>query len=103
MKRFLGTVTEDEVLRALREGRPHLDGYVSTERVRTVTADTSVADLFADCAESQHPVAVLDERDRLIGVIPRITLLSALAAATPDEPTQGQDQVELVGTKGEPA
>ncbi|MBQ1016793.1 glycine betaine/L-proline ABC transporter ATP-binding protein [Micromonospora sp. D93] len=103
MKRFLGTVTEDEVLRALREGRPHLDGYVSTERVRTVTADTSVADLFADCAESQHPVAVLDERDRLIGVIPRITLLSALAAATPDQPTQDQDQVELVGTKGEPA
>ncbi|RAO07955.1 Quaternary-amine-transporting ATPase [Micromonospora noduli] len=103
MKKFLGTVTEDEVLRALREGRPHLDGYVSTERVRTVTADTSVADLFADCAESQHPVAVLDERDRLIGVIPRITLLSALAAATPDEPTQGQDQVDLVGTKGESA
>ncbi|MEH0927189.1 quaternary amine ABC transporter ATP-binding protein [Micromonospora sp. CPCC 205558] len=103
MKRFLGTVTEDEVLRALREGRPHLDGYVSTERVRTVTGDTAVADLFADCAESQHPVAVLDERDRLIGVIPRITLLSALAAATPNEPTQEQDQVELVGTKGEPA
>ncbi|MFI6066768.1 glycine betaine/L-proline ABC transporter ATP-binding protein [Micromonospora sp. NPDC051227] len=103
MQKFLGTVTEDEVLRALREGRPHLDGYVSTERVRTVTADTSVADLFGDCAESQHPVAVLDERDRLIGVIPRITLLSALAAATPDEPTQDQDQVELVGTKGESA
>ncbi|MEU4555355.1 glycine betaine/proline transport system ATP-binding protein [Micromonospora violae] len=103
MKTFLGTVTEDEVSRALREGHPHLDGYVSTERVRTVTADTSVADLFGDCAESQHPVAVLDERDRLIGVIPRITLLTALAAATPDEPTQAQDQVELVGTKGEPA
>nr|WP_244295439.1 glycine betaine/L-proline ABC transporter ATP-binding protein [Micromonospora orduensis] len=103
MKKFLGTVTEDEVLRALREGRPHLDGYVSTERVRTVTADTSVADLFADCAQSQHPVAVLDGHDRLIGVIPRITLLSALAAATPDEPAPDQDQAELVARKGEPA
>ncbi|MFE9205197.1 glycine betaine/L-proline ABC transporter ATP-binding protein [Micromonospora sp. NPDC007230] len=108
MKQFLGTVTEDDVLRALREGRPSLDGYVSTERVRTVTEDTAVADLFADCAESQHPVAVLDDRGRLAGVIPRITLLSALASATPDEvaavdePAPDPAEVELVGTKGEP-
>ncbi|MCZ7436074.1 glycine betaine/L-proline ABC transporter ATP-binding protein [Micromonospora sp. WMMC241] len=85
-KRFLGTVTEDEVLRALRENRTNLDGHVVTDQVRTVTEDTSVADLFADCAESRHPVAVLDDRGRLAGVIPRITLLSALASATPDEP-----------------
>ncbi|MET7835559.1 glycine betaine/L-proline ABC transporter ATP-binding protein [Micromonospora sediminicola] len=114
-KRFLGTVTEDEVLRALRENRPDLDGYVSGERVRTVTEDIAVADLFADCAESQHPVAVLDDRGRLTGVIPRITLLSALASATPDEaphasaphppvprpaePATGPAEAELVGDK----
>lgn len=103
-KRFLGTVTEDEVLRALREGRPNLAGCVSTEQVRTVTEDTAVADLFADCAQSRHPVAVLDERGRLTGVIPRITLLSALAAVTPDEPahTLIRNDVELVGTEGDP-
>ncbi|MGC1215784.1 MAG: glycine betaine/L-proline ABC transporter ATP-binding protein [Micromonospora sp.] len=92
MKRFLGTVTEDEVLRALREGRQNLDGYVSTEQVRTVSEDTAVADLFADCAESVHPLAVLDARGRLAGVIPRITLLSALASTGPEEST-GTDEV----------
>ncbi|KXK62202.1 glycine betaine ABC transporter ATP-binding protein [Micromonospora rosaria] len=126
-KKFLGTVTEDEVSAALREGRPNLDGYVSTERVRSVGADTSLADLFADSAASQHPVAVLDDRGRLAGVIPRITLLTALAAASPDptatpdesstddttaaQPTADaataaltQGDVKLVGTtKGEPA
>ncbi|WP_434743016.1 quaternary amine ABC transporter ATP-binding protein [Micromonospora sp. SH-82] len=125
-KKFLGTVTEDEVSAALREGRSNLEGYVSTERVRSVDADTSLADLFGDSAASQHPVAVLDDRGRLAGVIPRITLLTALAAATPeptdvlDEPTAAteptpdatdtdgsatdlpQDDVQLVGTtKGE--
>ncbi|MFE9958461.1 glycine betaine/L-proline ABC transporter ATP-binding protein [Micromonospora sp. NPDC005299] len=83
-KQFLGTVTEDEVLRAFREGRQSLEGYVSTEQVRTVTADTAVADLFAECAESVHPVAVLDATGRLSGVIPRITLLAALASTAPD-------------------
>lgn len=83
-KQFLGTVTEDEVLRAFREGRQSLAGYVSTEQVRTVTADTAVADLFAECAESVHPVAVLDATGRLSGVIPRITLLAALASTAPD-------------------
>ncbi|MEU4366631.1 glycine betaine/L-proline ABC transporter ATP-binding protein [Micromonospora chersina] len=83
-KQFLGTVTEDEVLRAFREGRQSLEGYVSTEQVRTVTADTAVADLFAECAESVHPVAVLDATGRLSGVIPRITLLAALASTAPE-------------------
>ncbi|MET7969028.1 glycine betaine/L-proline ABC transporter ATP-binding protein [Micromonospora sp. NPDC005305] len=88
-KQFLGTVTEDEVLRAFREGRQSLEGYVSTEQVRTVTADTAVADLFAECAESVHPVAVLDATGRLSGVIPRITLLAALASTAPDSAPVG--------------
>ncbi|WP_308042642.1 glycine betaine/L-proline ABC transporter ATP-binding protein [Micromonospora sp. PLK6-60] len=81
-QRFLGTVTEDEVSRALRAGRQSLDGHVRTDHVRTVRHDTAVADLFGECAESVHPVAVLDDRDRLAGVIPRITLLSALGSLT---------------------
>nr|WP_319459662.1 glycine betaine/L-proline ABC transporter ATP-binding protein [Micromonospora sp. RTP1Z1] len=97
-KRFLGTVTEDEILRALREGRQSLDGYVSTERVRTVSEDTAVADLFADCAESVHPMAVLDDRGRLVGVIPRITLLSSLASAVPDDPSAAGDAAPAVAT-----
>jgi glycine betaine/proline transport system ATP-binding protein len=120
-KQFLGTVTEDEVLRAFREGRQSLEGYVSTEQVRTVTADTAVADLFAECAESVHPVAVLDAAGRLSGVIPRITLLAALASTSPDSsPTDdaepgvddpvdsgpadaaAQADLDLIGKKGEP-
>ncbi|WP_232533779.1 glycine betaine/L-proline ABC transporter ATP-binding protein [Plantactinospora sp. KBS50] len=85
-KRFLGTVTEDEVSRALRAGSDTLDGYVSTDDVRSVAESTPVTDLFNCCAESVHPVAVLDERERLTGVIPRITLLSALGNVGTDDP-----------------
>ena len=77
-KQFLGTVTDEAITRAVREGRQNLSGVVSTENVRSVAVDTPVADLFAACAESPHPVAVVDDVGRLAGVIPRITLLSAL-------------------------
>ena len=42
-----------------------------------VTADVPLAELFGPAAETPS-IAVVDDADRLIGVIPRITLLSAL-------------------------
>ncbi len=44
-----------------------------------VTPDQHIADLFELAVESPLPVAVTDEQDRLIGVVPRVTLLAALA------------------------
>ncbi|MFS8477656.1 MAG: glycine betaine/L-proline ABC transporter ATP-binding protein [Micromonosporaceae bacterium] len=86
-KRFLGTVTDDAVDHAVREGRQQLAGIVSTDNVRSVSVSTPVADLFATCAESPHPVAVVDENGRLAGVIPRITLLNALGSIGADNGT----------------
>nr|MDT0660394.1 glycine betaine/L-proline ABC transporter ATP-binding protein [Micromonospora sp. DSM 115978] len=77
-KRFVGTVTADVIRQAVQDGRQDLTGIASTDSVRTVAPETPVADLFALCAESPHPVAVVDTAGRLVGVIPRITLLTAL-------------------------
>ena len=38
----------------------------------------AVTDVVERAVESPFPVAVVDERQRLIGVIPRVTLLAAL-------------------------
>jgi glycine betaine/proline transport system ATP-binding protein len=66
------------VLRQVREGSTDL-----TERLRPtpsiVKRDQLIADLFELAVESPLPVAVTDEQDRLIGVVPRATLLAALA------------------------
>lgn len=73
-----GYVTEDEV------GK-HLDHTDITGLMKPVpdfarvTPDTSLADLFGPAAETPA-IAVVDDAGRLSGVIPRITLLSALAA-----------------------
>jgi glycine betaine/proline transport system ATP-binding protein len=75
---LLGVVRDKDVLRQVREGGTDL-----TQMLRPtpsiVTPDQHIADLFELAVESPLPVAVTDDQDRLIGVVPRVTLLAALA------------------------
>jgi glycine betaine/proline transport system ATP-binding protein len=81
-RRLVGAVREGAIGQAVREGATSLDGLVDTD-IERVHPDTSLADLFAQAAESPYPLAVVDADERLVGVIPRVTLLAALAPATP--------------------
>ncbi|MFI6424155.1 glycine betaine/L-proline ABC transporter ATP-binding protein [Promicromonospora sp. NPDC050880] len=83
-----GYVTEDEVGRHLEQ--KNLDGLLRpVPEVARVSPDTSLADLFGPAAETPA-IAVVDDAGRLSGVVPRITLLSALAAHTEtDAPGDG--------------
>ncbi|PRI12099.1 quaternary amine ABC transporter ATP-binding protein [Leucobacter massiliensis] len=76
-RKLLGVVRDKDVLRQVREG-----GTDITERLRPtpsiVSRDQHISELFELAVESPLPVAVTDEQDRLIGVVPRVTLLAAL-------------------------
>ena len=76
-RKLLGAVLAEPAAKAVREGRSDLDGIID-EDVQPVDPDTAVADLFTRCAESPFPVPVADEDGKLLGVIPRVTLLAAL-------------------------
>jgi glycine betaine/proline transport system ATP-binding protein len=43
-----------------------------------VSVDTPLSELFVPAVESPLPLAVTDDRNRLLGVVPRVTLLAAL-------------------------
>jgi glycine betaine/proline transport system ATP-binding protein len=47
-----------------------------------VTPDTLVVDLVELSVGSDLPITVIDARERLLGVIPRVTLLAALGNVT---------------------
>ena len=79
-RRLRGVVTDDATAEAVREGRDDLAGILRP--AATVGPDTAVADLFAASADSPVPLAVVGEEDRLLGVIPRVTLLNALGTGT---------------------
>lgn len=76
-RKLLGVVRDKDMLREVREG-----GTDVTKRLRPtpsiVSPDQHIAELFELAVESPLPVAVIDEQDRLIGVVPRVTLLAAL-------------------------
>jgi glycine betaine/proline transport system ATP-binding protein len=80
-RRLVGVVLQGAIGEAVRKGVTDLDGLVHTD-VERVHPDTAVADLFHQAAESPYPLAVVDDEERLVGVIPRVTLLASLA---PDE------------------
>ena len=84
-RRLRGVVTESAAADAVSAGRDDLTGVM--EDAATVAADTAVADLFTASAESTAPIAVVDDDQRLLGVIARVTLLSALGsvASAPDD------------------
>jgi glycine betaine/proline transport system ATP-binding protein len=75
-----GVVLEEDVAKAVEEERDDLAGVLRP--AVTVPPDLSVADLFTASAESPAALAVVDADGRLLGLIPRVTLLSALGGAT---------------------
>jgi glycine betaine/proline transport system ATP-binding protein len=76
-RRFLGVVRDRDVMRLVKSSETDLaQAIVST--AGAVTGDSPLSELFEAAVESSLPVAVIDEAERLIGVVPRVTLLGAL-------------------------
>ncbi|UCG14812.1 MAG: glycine betaine/L-proline ABC transporter ATP-binding protein [Deltaproteobacteria bacterium] len=52
---------------------------ITSKNYSTVLPDTSLEDLISEAAQTKSPIAVLDEEQRLLGVISRASLLKELA------------------------
>jgi len=76
-RRLLGYVTEQDVSEQLQKG--DLSDLLRPAPA-AVSESTPVAELFGPAAATPLPLPVLDAEGRLTGVIPRVTLLSALGA-----------------------
>lgn len=74
---LIGWVSDRDVLDLVRKGQRELTSAIQKDH-GAVAHDTSLADLFIPSLEASLPLAVRDDRDRLVGVIPRVTLLATL-------------------------
>ncbi|WES63657.1 glycine betaine/L-proline ABC transporter ATP-binding protein [Microbacter sp. GSS18] len=81
--KFIGAVTDRAVIRAVKEGRTDLRSLVENVQP-TVHPDDPLTEVLDRSVESHIPVAVVDSTDRLVGVIPRVTLLAALGNVAPE-------------------
>ncbi|HUG50183.1 MAG TPA: glycine betaine/L-proline ABC transporter ATP-binding protein [Terrimesophilobacter sp.] len=73
---LVGAVRDKDVLRQVAAGVNDLPAIMRP--VASVAGDVALADLYGASVESPLPIAVVDEKNRLLGVIPRVTLLAAL-------------------------
>ncbi|GAA3934100.1 glycine betaine/L-proline ABC transporter ATP-binding protein [Microbacterium soli] len=76
-RKLIGVVTDRAVIRAVKAGNTDVRGIVDTN-VLTVGPDDLLTDIVERAVETPVPLAVVDDKRRLIGVIPRVTLLAAL-------------------------
>jgi glycine betaine/proline transport system ATP-binding protein len=72
-----GWVRDRHVMRQVKAGATDLGAIMHTEYAR-VSPDTALTDLLELAVESPLPIAVVDDEERLLGVVPRVTLLAAL-------------------------
>ncbi len=85
---LLGYVMEDRIAGDL-EARTLEDAM---EQVTTaVSTDTPLAELFTPSVEARLPLPVIED-NRLVGVIPRVTLLSALGNPTDSAAATGEEE-----------
>ncbi len=98
-KTLLGIVTAEAVSQAKAEGLTLQD--VTETNVPTVRPDTRLHDLFDLIAFSALPLAVVNEGDRLLGVVVRGAVLGGLAGRVKvkqEQPSeQSLERVNLVG------
>ncbi|MGV8897045.1 MAG: quaternary amine ABC transporter ATP-binding protein [Rhodoglobus sp.] len=82
-RKLQGVVRDGEAMKLVRTGNSDLASIISDDYA-AVDSTTSLSELFVPSVESTLPLAVIDERQRLVGVIPRVTLLAALGNVTTD-------------------
>ncbi|WP_353808062.1 quaternary amine ABC transporter ATP-binding protein [Agromyces sp. SYSU T00194] len=94
-RRLLGIVRDREVLKLVRDGVTSLDSAISDD-YPVVGPDELLSELLGTSVESDLPIAVVDDQQRLVGVVPRVTLLAALGNVSSD--TGAQPVIELPHT-----
>ncbi|CAH0123368.1 Glycine betaine/carnitine transport ATP-binding protein GbuA [Microbacterium sp. Bi121] len=76
-RKLLGMVTDRDAVKLVRKGESSLASVIKPAP-QTVREDEVLMNLFVPAVESPLPLAVIDGDDRIVGVIPRVTLLAAL-------------------------
>lgn len=76
-KTLLGALTAADAREAIETGKSLQE--IIDQEVQTVTGDTLLTDLFEQVSQATIPVAVIDENNRLKGILVRGAVIGALA------------------------
>lgn len=78
---LVGSVNEVQIGRARRKGQRDLGAIIDRD-ILTVGPDTVLNDLFEPAVDNTMPLPVVNDAGKLIGVVPRVALLSSMTTST---------------------
>jgi len=78
-REFKGIIMAEKAKTACEEGQTNLDSILDEYRDYRVLPDTSVQDILPIIADTNHPVAVVDENDKYLGIIVKGSIIAGLA------------------------
>ena len=93
----LGLISDRNVVKAARDGKQTIHDIVEKTDLYTVKPDTPISELFAPSSTAKVPLAVVDENDRLLGIVPRIALLNSMT-----DPGPATGEIPPVAEQSEP-
>lgn len=76
--RFLGVLTLEGALRAKQEKNTKIEDYIE-KNVESVYKDVFVSEVIPRAASSKFPIAVVDDENKLLGIISKASVLTSLA------------------------
>ena len=79
-RKLLGLIEVDAADQAARDGKQGLDGLIHNDFPR-VGPDEPLHNLFAMFCDKSYPIAVVDDDQRLLGVVVKGAVLAELAEA----------------------
>jgi glycine betaine/proline transport system ATP-binding protein len=72
-----GIVTIEDALKLVEEGNQDLKSIIDKD-IKKVNPDTSIMDILPLHIDYNHPVAVVDEENKLLGIIVKVSVLSGI-------------------------
>ena len=85
---FVGILTEDRAAALARRGVERLDS-VKLGDAKTTSPDAYIEEIIPMAAETEHPIAVVDEAGRLVGEVHRGALLTGMVDTSGDQDDEG--------------
>jgi len=85
---LVGWVTDRDAIDLVRKGETDLESIIRLDH-GAVPQSTFLSELFIPAIESELPLGVVDDKNRLVGVVPRVTLLDALGGTSGEVPQEG--------------
>lgn len=77
-RKVVGVVRDSELARLSRERVESIESVIDPD-VPTSNPNAPIAELYAAAAETSVPIVIVNEDGRMLGIVPRVSLLAALS------------------------